>query len=224
MKGLKRIVGIIGIGVVLSLVLCGTAQAMTTSEFDDGMEQGIEYYELGLYYEAYQAFMDFNSQYCLELNQGQKDYLCDWINGTQQKIKEYEDSLLADGIIYNNNGIKVQIIESKVEHVEYLYDIIPSYDQYIVKTYIENNSPYDICVATNDVAVNDFIFSKSLICDNVPSGKKDIDKEIAFKPEDLKEKGISSIDKVDFKLHIYNNKTYDDIDRTETITLYNLFK
>ena len=60
--------------------------AMSTSEFDEGMAKGIEYFNKEMYYEArdeFQWFCDFNWG---KMNNGQQKYALDYLGGTKQRI------------------------------------------------------------------------------------------------------------------------------------------
>ena len=65
---------------------------MSTQEFDAGMEKGIEYFNQGLYYEAKDEFTWFKNAQYDRMNDGQRDYLNDYLNGAKQRIKQWEDS------------------------------------------------------------------------------------------------------------------------------------
>lgn len=66
--------------------------AITTQEFDAGMEKGIEYFNQGLYYEAKDEFTWFRDYNYNRMNPGQQKYLDDYLNGTWDRIEQWENS------------------------------------------------------------------------------------------------------------------------------------
>ena len=65
---------------------------MSTQEFDIGMARGINYFNQGLYYEAKDEFTWFKNAQYDRMNDGQRDYLNDYLNGAKHRIKQWEDS------------------------------------------------------------------------------------------------------------------------------------
>ena len=64
--------------------------AMSTKEFDQGMENGISYFNRGLYYEAKDEFTWFKNYNYSKMNSGQQKYLDDYMNGTWNRIQQWE--------------------------------------------------------------------------------------------------------------------------------------
>lgn len=85
----KRILSVLMMGI---LTLSATsAFAMPTTEFDRGMNKGIEYYNRELYYEArdeFQWFCDYNWG---KMNSGQQKYALDYLGAAKQKIQQLEN-------------------------------------------------------------------------------------------------------------------------------------
>ncbi len=69
-----------------------SAFAMTTRDFDNGMRKGINYFNKGLYYEANDEFNWFKEYNYYSLNSGQRKYLDDYISGTRNRIRQWEES------------------------------------------------------------------------------------------------------------------------------------
>ena len=64
--------------------------AMSTAEFDNGMRNGINYFNRGLYYEArdeFQWFCDYNWG---NMNSGQQKYALDYLGAAKQKTALWE--------------------------------------------------------------------------------------------------------------------------------------
>ena len=66
--------------------------AMTTQEFDAGMEKGISYFNQGLYYEAKDEFTWFKDYNYDRMNSGQQKYLDDYLDGAWDRIEQWENS------------------------------------------------------------------------------------------------------------------------------------
>lgn len=81
---------VIGLTIILYVLLSSVSVfAMSTSDFDAGMDRGIDYFNRGLYYEArdeFQWFCDYNWS---KMNIGQQKYALDYLDGTKQKINEW---------------------------------------------------------------------------------------------------------------------------------------
>ena len=67
-----------------------SAFAMSTAEFDNGMRNGINYFNRGLYYEARDEFQWFADYNWGALNAGQQQYLLDYLDGTKALIQQLE--------------------------------------------------------------------------------------------------------------------------------------
>ena len=65
--------------------------AMSTRDFDKGMAKGISYFNRGLYYEAKDEFTWFKDYNYSKMNSGQQKYLDDYLNGTWNRIQQWED-------------------------------------------------------------------------------------------------------------------------------------
>lgn len=61
---------------------------LTTEEFDAGMSKGIDYFNRGLYYEAKDEFQWLYNGKWNNMNEGQRQYLSDYLSGTRAKIAE----------------------------------------------------------------------------------------------------------------------------------------
>ncbi len=70
--------------------------AMTTQEFDAGMEKGISYFNQGLYYEAKDEFTWFKDYNYDRMNSGQQKYLDDYLDGAWDRIEQWENSQADD--------------------------------------------------------------------------------------------------------------------------------
>ena len=80
---MKKLVSII---LAVAIFSSMSAFAMSTSEFDNGMRKGIDYFNRGMYYEArdeFQWFCDYNWG---KMNSGQQQYALDYLDGAKAKI------------------------------------------------------------------------------------------------------------------------------------------
>ena len=85
---MKKLVSII---LAVAIFSSMSAFAMSTSEFDNGMRKGIDYFNRGMYYEArdeFQWFCDYNWG---KMNSGQQQYALDYLDGAKSRISEYEN-------------------------------------------------------------------------------------------------------------------------------------
>lgn len=90
-----------------------TSTGMTTKEYDAKMAKAIEYYNNGKYYEALDEFTWFKDAHYKNLNDGQKRYLDNYIDKTNQKINAFSvgmntfefDYGMSVGIYFFNNGM-----------------------------------------------------------------------------------------------------------------------
>lgn len=73
--------------------------AMSTQAFDKGMKKGIDYFNKGLFYEAKDEFTWFKDYNYQNLNSGQQKYLNDYLDGTYNKINQWECTLQLQKIV-----------------------------------------------------------------------------------------------------------------------------
>ena len=67
-----------------------SAFAMSTAEFDNGMRNGINYFNQGLYYEARDEFQWFCDANWGNMNSGQQKYALDYLGAAKQKTALWE--------------------------------------------------------------------------------------------------------------------------------------
>ena len=104
-----------GLTIILYVLISSVSVfAMSTSDFDTGMDKGIAYFNRGLYYEArdeFQWFCDYNWS---RMNTGQQKYALDYLDGIKRKIKEcnnenapsaYDGYYRGGGTPYHDNYI-----------------------------------------------------------------------------------------------------------------------
>ncbi len=68
------------------------AFAMSTSEFDNGMRKGINYFNNGMYYEARDEFQWFADYNWGAFNSGQQQYLLDYLDGAKANVSRLENA------------------------------------------------------------------------------------------------------------------------------------
>ncbi len=79
--------------VVGSMLMCGSVFAMSSSDFDNGVKKGNEYFSNGLYYEARDEFQWFCDANWYNMTTEQQKCVCDYINNTNAKIEELARSI-----------------------------------------------------------------------------------------------------------------------------------
>lgn len=85
-----------------------------------------------------------------------------------------------------------------------------------VLLYIENKSNKNVGISVNDMSVNGFM-TEPLFSTTVYSGKKAVD-DITIFSSDLEANGITSIDTVELKFHIYDEDSYETIADSDVIS------
>ena len=63
----------------------GSAQSLSTADFDLGMAKGIQYFNNGLYYEARDEFQLFCDDNWGRMNEGQQQYALGYLKQLSQK-------------------------------------------------------------------------------------------------------------------------------------------
>ena len=91
----------------------GSAQSLSTADFDLGMAKGIQYFNNGQYYEARDEFLWFWDYNWGRMNEGQQQYVIDCLNSAKERVSEIEkkdnltqqqfDDGLRKGIDYFDN-------------------------------------------------------------------------------------------------------------------------
>ena len=107
--------------------------------------------------------------------------------------------------LYNKKGVK--IVGKTVDE--------DSFWGTSILLYIENTSGKNIGVSVEEMSINGFMIDPAF-SDTIFNQKKSIDNITIFS-SDLEENGITSIDKVELKFHIYNADTYDTIADSDVI-------
>ena len=118
MKIRKLIASVLTGGIILT---SGSAFAMPTDQFDAGMEKGISYFNQGLYYEARDEFQWFADYNWGALNEGQQQYLLDYLGAAKREIQNYESTTRINTDIFQYLGTwydtQNSIIEMQLSHV-----------------------------------------------------------------------------------------------------------
>lgn len=125
----------------------------------------------------------------------------------QDSVSVNINGSVTEQVVYNENDIKVTVEELTYEE----------YSGPTLSFLVENNSDKDITVSSQNVTVNNIVFSAYMYAD-VNSGKKSYE-EMSFYESDLISYGITEIGKIEFSFNIYEQETYDDIDDSDIITL-----
>lgn len=109
-------------------------------------------------------------------------------------------------VLYNQGGIK--IIGKYVDENTFWGSA--------VLLYVQNNTGRNITVSCEDMSINGFMVTGYYYA-NVYSSKYSLD-EITIMSSDLEDNGITSIDEIELKFHIYDSDTYSTIANTDAIT------
>lgn len=129
-------------------------------------------------------------------------------NNVDVNSEKKQEVKVEEQVIYDKNDIKVTVTGYKTDG--FFGDAL--------QLMIENNSSKNIGMSTGDsVAINGIMIG-DLFAIDVASGKK-TNEELTFLSTDLKAAGIETIKDIEFKLHIYDNESYDTIDDSDLITV-----
>ena len=99
---------------------------LTTEEFDAGMSKGIDYFNRGLYYEAKDEFQWLYNGKWNNMNEGQRQYLSDYLSGTRAKIQQWESSYKNKSALINyakENLIPLYTKSSYRDRFDVYYDV-----------------------------------------------------------------------------------------------------
>lgn len=116
------------------------------------------------------------------------------------------DESINEQVLVDQDGIKITA-------TEYVTDSIWGDG---IKLLVENNSAKDYTIGCDALIVNDYMIT-DLFSADVAAGKKSID-DITIMSSDLEANGITSVDQVELKFHIYNAESYDTIADSDAIT------
>ena len=108
--------------------------------------------------------------------------------------------------LYNEGGIR--IIGKTVDE--------NSFWGTAILLYIENESGRNVGISVDDMSVNGFMLTP-YFSTTVYDGKKAVD-DITLMSSELEENGITSIDEVELKFHIYDNDSYETVADSDPIT------
>lgn len=134
-------------------------KGMRRTDFDNGMRKGIEYFNREMYYEARDEFQWFCDANWGVMNEGQQQYALDYLNGTKEKISEYQklqqtnfDNGMRKGIEYFDREMYYEARDEFQWFCDANWDKMTSYQRYIalsrldaVKQKIVNmENPYNV--------------------------------------------------------------------------------
>lgn len=108
--------------------------------------------------------------------------------------------------LYNDGGIR--IVGKTVDE--------NSFWGTAILLYIENESGHNVGISVDDMSVNGFMLTP-YFSTTVYDGKKAVD-DITIMSSELEENGITSIEEVELKFHIYDNDSYETIADSDPIT------
>ena len=108
--------------------------------------------------------------------------------------------------LYNVNGVR--IVGKTVDE--------NSFWGTAILLYIENTSGQNVGINVDNMSINGYMMTP-LFSTTVYDGKKSID-DITIMSSDLEANGITSVDQVERKFHIYNAESYDTIADSDAIT------
>ncbi len=108
--------------------------------------------------------------------------------------------------LYNENGIR--ILGKTVDE--------NSFWGTAILLYIENNSDKNVGISVDDMSINNYMMTP-YFSTTVYAGKKAIS-DITIMSSELEENGITAIEEVELKFHIYDTDTYMTITDSDLIT------
>lgn len=108
--------------------------------------------------------------------------------------------------LYNDNGIR--IVGKTVDE--------NSFWGTAILLYCENTSGENVGISVDDMSINGFMM-EPLFSTTVYDGKRAID-DITVLSSDLEKNGITSIEEVELKFHIYNADTYETMADSDPVT------
>lgn len=108
--------------------------------------------------------------------------------------------------LYNANGVR--IVGKTVDE--------NSFWGTAILLYIENTLGQNVGINVDNMSINGYMMTP-LFSTTVYDGKKSID-DITIMSSDLEANGITSVDQVELKFHIYNAESYDTIADSDAIT------
>ena len=129
------------------------AFAMSTKEFDKGMEKGINYFDQGLYYEAKDEFTWFRDYNKHNMNSGQLKYLEDYLQGTWNRIYAWE-AYVKNRVVSGEQAI--ELVKNEIEtNKSGFVDVIPQSEIknliYSISTEHKFNDCYIVHVSTTTI-------------------------------------------------------------------------
>lgn len=108
-------------------------------------------------------------------------------------------------VVYDNNGIKLT-------YKGFKNDIMPE-----LTFFLENSSDKTYMVSSDDVSINDYMISTTIL-EEVAPGKK-VNTSMVMFSSALEDNNITKIEKVEFKLHCTNSDDYTDSFDSDVITI-----
>ena len=114
---------------------------------------------------------------------------------TEEPTTEENDSQIINQVIVDNDMMKITILEAYEDSIW----------GYTLKIYHENKSDMKLMFALEDVIVNGYVIS-ALWANSLPAGAKATE-TINLSSSDMEDSGITSVDKIDLYMRVYD---YDD--------------
>lgn len=122
--------------------------------------------------------------------------------------EDFEQPIDDSGVVaYEGNGIRIVAKDCVLEDIGYTR----------INLYIENNSARNITVQVRDESVNGFMVD-ALFSADVRQGCKAFT-GIRFDGDDLAENGITELQEVSFRFHVYDSELWDTLFDSEEILL-----
>lgn len=127
---------------------------------------------------------------------------------TTEQITKNEEVSIEEQVIFEQDGIKITAKE---------IDSDGSWLGTELKILVENETDKGITVQARDVSVNGYMVDTTMSID-VASQKKSND-SLIISGDDLEECGIEQIAEMEFRLHIFDEESWDTIVDTDVITI-----
>lgn len=126
-------------------------------------------------------------------------------SGSEGYVQEFDTSGF---LAFDQNDIRIRV--KKLDSTDSFWGA----DVYLM---IENDSDQNIIVQLRDTSINGYMIDPAF-SPEINSGKVSFD-EITFFESDLEDNGIEEIEEMEFKFHIFNSETWNDILTSDSIII-----
>ena len=129
------------------------------------------------------------------------------IGGNSDSLDTGTEVTLAETVIFDQGNVKITV--TGINNTGFFGPEI--------KLLIENNSTQNLTVQTKDSAVNGAMID-TIFSEDVAAGKK-ANSAITLMSSELDASGIKTIKDIEFKIHLFDTDSFDDVTTSETVRL-----